>query len=82
MKWHPSEMHWMQRMHLPQVRAIHLHPLHWLGEHQLLLALIITGLITLFIVGLALLMNNSIRIDLPYKGINYPTMYPHGGGAF
>ncbi len=41
MKWHPSEMHWMHRMHLPHVHAIHLHPIHWLGKHPLVLALLI-----------------------------------------
>ncbi len=77
MKWHSSDMHWTHRMHFPHVHAVHLHPAHWLGTHPVVLALLVTGVIALCIIGLVYLQNSSgIRFDLPNRGIAYPIMYP------
>jgi ABC-type uncharacterized transport system permease subunit len=62
MKWHPSEMPWMRRMHLPKVHAIHLHPVHWLSTHPLVVALLIAGLMALIIVFLANRADTGIKI--------------------
>lgn len=77
MKWNPSEMHWMHRMHMPHARAIHLHPVHWLGQHPLVLALVIAGLIAVAIIGLASMANIGIQIDT-LRPFDYPAMYPNG----
>lgn len=82
MKWHPLEMHWMQRMHLPQVRAIRLHPIHWFAEHPLVLALLIAILIAAAIVALANRTNTGIRIDT-LRPFDYPAMmHLYSCGAF
>jgi hypothetical protein len=79
MKRNPSEMHWMHRGHMPHVHAIHLHPAHWLGEHPLLLALLISSIIALCVAGLIYLQSNgSLRFDLPERNLSYPMMYSFG----
>jgi hypothetical protein len=78
MKWNPSEMHWMHRMHLPHGHAIHLHPVHWLGQHPLVIATIIATLLALAIIGLASLVDTGIRPDTLNR-IDYPIIYPYSG---
>ena len=77
MKWNPSEKHWMHRMHMPHARAIHLHPIHWLGQHPLLMALLIATLVTLLIIGLAAMVNTGIRMDV-FDRLSYPAMHSFG----
>jgi hypothetical protein len=73
-KNNPSDMH---HMHLPHVHALHLHPAHWIGAHPIILALLIAGVVSLLIIGLAYLQNSGgIRFDLPDSPI-YPAMYPY-----
>ncbi len=73
MKRDPSEMHGMHRMHLP-----HMHPIHWLGKHPLVAALLIAGLIALLFLGLTATMNPGIRMDTLDR-FDFPAMYPYGG---
>lgn len=79
MKWHLSDMHWTQRMHLPRVHAVHLHPVHWFATHPIVLALLIAGLIAATIIGLAQLTDRGIRIDTLDHGYGLPVMYPYSG---
>jgi hypothetical protein len=63
MKWHLSEVHWMQRMHRPRVHEMHLHPIHWLTEHPWAVAVLIAALLALIVIFLANRADTGIRID-------------------
>lgn len=55
--------------------AIHMpHPLHWLDEHPLIAALLITILLTLFVIGLAWLIQTGIGMDV-FRNTRTPMMY-------
>ena len=81
MKWHPSGEGWITHMHRPYAHAIHAHPAHWLGEHPMMLALLLAGLITLLIVGLAALFNPEIKPDM-LRPFDYRTVYPYYGATY
>ena len=81
MRWHPSEMHWMQRMHLPRVHAIHPHPIHWLTEHPMVLAFLVASLLALLVVFLANRADTGIQIKT-LRPFEYPAMNPYEGGRF
>lgn len=80
MKRHPSEIYWMHRKHHLHVDTIHLHPIRWLTEHPLVLALLIVGLIAAAIIALASRIDTGIRIDT-LRPLDYPAMYPYRSGA-
>lgn len=78
MKWNPSEMRWMQHIHVPKVNAVHLHPIHWLSTHPLVVALLIAGLLALIIVFLANRADTGIQIKT-LRPFEYPVMNIHNG---
>ena len=77
MRWHPSEMHWMGHMHMPHAHALHMHPVQWFAEHQMVLAFLLAGLIALLVLGLSGGVNTGINPSTinPY---NYPMAFPFG----
>ncbi len=81
MKWHPSERGWMGHRYRPHAHAIHVHPVHWLSEHPMVLALLLAGLITLLIVGLAAVFNPEIKSEM-IRPFDYRAVYPYYGATY
>jgi len=81
MKWHPSGEHRMEHAHMPHAHALHMHPVHWLGEHPMMLALLLAGLITLLIVGLAAMFNPEVKSDM-LRPFDYRAIYPYYGATY
>jgi len=71
MTWHPSDQRWVRRIHLPKVHAVHLHPVQWLTEHPLVMALLIAGLLVAMIIFLAAITDTGIRIETLHP-FDYP----------
>lgn len=76
MNWHLSDMHWM---HHSDGHTMHLHPAQWFSDHPIILALVIAGLVTVAVVGLARLSSGESRIDTLDRGFDMPAMNPYGG---
>jgi len=60
---------------------LHRHPVHWLGEHPMMIALLLAGLITLLVMGLAVLFNPEIRSDM-LSPFDFQGVYPYYGATY
>ena len=71
----------MKHAHMPHAHAMHMpHPVHWLHEHPMALALLLAGIITLLIVGLAAVFNPEIKSDM-LRPFDYRAVYPYYGAT-
>jgi hypothetical protein len=62
--------------HLRHSHAIHMpHPVHWLQNHPMAMALLLTAAIALIVIGTASLIQTGIRMDT-FERLRFDYIYP------